>query len=165
MSPTTYGEVLARNIRAARSRADLSQEDLAERMQHLGYSAWLYQTVGNVERGKRRVTAEELLGLALCLEVSIPALTTAHADHDGFIQLPSVFKLGAISVERLAGRGVNDHTVQWPDGGNAPWVAALIPPPGMDPFDMSVVGPAMAEQGLPEDAEVPPAEQIRPRDD
>jgi hypothetical protein len=43
----------------------LAGQDLAARMQRLGYGAWLYQTVGNVERGKRRVTAEEVLALAL----------------------------------------------------------------------------------------------------
>ena len=33
-------------------------------MRALGYKEWLYQTVGKVERGRRRVTAEEIRGLA-----------------------------------------------------------------------------------------------------
>jgi transcriptional regulator with XRE-family HTH domain len=162
MAPTTYDEVLARNIRAARSRAGLSQQDLAERMQSLGYDAWLYQTVGNVERAKRGVQTREIFALALCLEVSMPTLTAPNADQDDFIVLPNGFPLGAISVERLAGRGVNDHAVQWPDGGNLPWVGALHPVPGLDPFDRSVVGPAMAAQGWAEGDDVPPRELADP---
>ena len=46
-----YGEVIARNIRAARSRLDANQENLAAHMRALGYLAWLRQTVANVEKG------------------------------------------------------------------------------------------------------------------
>jgi 8-oxo-dGTP pyrophosphatase MutT (NUDIX family)/transcriptional regulator with XRE-family HTH domain len=133
MSPTTYGEVLARNIRAARSRADLSQQDLAARMQRLGYSAWLYQTVGNVERGKRRVTAEEILALALALGTTISALMSA-SDQDGAIELPGGQALGAVSVERLAGRGINDLAIAW-RGTLGPSVTGFRRLPGVDPFD------------------------------
>ena len=131
MSPTTYGEVLARNIRAARSRADLSQQDLAARMQRLGYTAWLYQTVGNVERGKRRVTAEEVFALAL--DTTISALMGA-SDQDGAIELPGGQAIGAVSVERLAGRGVNDHAITW-RGTFEPSVTGYRRLPGVDPFD------------------------------
>ena len=156
-SDQAYGEVLGRNISAARGRRQLSQSAVAERMRALGFQ-WKQQTVAAVEKNRRRPTTEETFGLALCLEVSMPALTAPDADQDGFIGLPNGFRLGAISVERLAGRGVNDHAVQWPDGGNTPWVGALHPMPGLDPFDKSLVGPAMAAQGWPEDAEVPPRE-------
>lgn len=55
-------------------------------MQQLGYSAWLYQTVGNVERGKRQVMAEEIRALALGLDTNIAALMGA-TDQDGTIEL------------------------------------------------------------------------------
>ena len=41
----TYGEVLARNIRAARSRIGLGQAAVANRMRALGYQEWRPQTV------------------------------------------------------------------------------------------------------------------------
>jgi 8-oxo-dGTP pyrophosphatase MutT (NUDIX family)/transcriptional regulator with XRE-family HTH domain len=110
MAPTTYSEVLARNIRAARSRADIGQESLATRMRNLGYSAWMRQTVGSTERGRRRPTAEEIFGLALALETSIPALLAPTADDDG-IGLPRG-SIASRSVEKLA-TGFNDHAIRW----------------------------------------------------
>lgn len=145
----SYGEVLAKNVRAARSRAGLTQDELAGRMRALGYAAWLYQTVGNVEKGKRRVTAEEVLGLALSLDTTIAALMGA-ADQDQAVVLPNGHGIHSSSVERLAGRGVNDHAVQWQDDGT-PMFLRYTAPPTRDPFDREVFGPAMAAQGWPEE--------------
>ena len=115
MAPTSYSNVLARNLRAARSRIGLGQESVAERMRALGYEAWLRQTVGATERGRRRPTAEEILGLALALETTI-ARTDGRSDQDDKMELPAeVHTIGAVSVERLAGRGVNDRSVTWRD--------------------------------------------------
>jgi transcriptional regulator with XRE-family HTH domain len=161
MAPASFGEVLAGNIRAARSRANLDQAVVVARMKALGFTTWHRQTLGKVERNERRVTGEELFGLALSLEVSVPTLTTAADYRDGYIELPNGYRIGAISIERLAGRGVNDHAVQWPDGGTTPWIGALHPTPGADPFDRDVMGPAMAAQGWP-GAEVPSREQAAP---
>lgn len=94
---TTYTDVLARNVRAARSRADLSQQALAERMRQLGFDAWLHQTAGNVERGKRGLRAEEILGLAYCLGTSAGQLMTPLPD-DGQVELPSGMSLPAAAV-------------------------------------------------------------------
>jgi 8-oxo-dGTP diphosphatase len=154
MAPIPYAKLLAANIRATRVRRNLSQATVYGRMQALGFTAWHRQTISSVERGDRRVTADELIGLALALEVSIPALTAADADHDTIVELPNGMRLGAVSVERLA-RGVNDHAVQWPDDGVAPMVAALHPMPGVNPFERSAVGPAMAAQGWPEGTDIP----------
>jgi hypothetical protein len=41
----TYAGVLSRNVRAARGRVGLDQEQLARRMRALGYTAWVRQTV------------------------------------------------------------------------------------------------------------------------
>lgn len=116
MAPTTYATVLAKNIRAARSRADISQEALATRMRALGYKEWLYQTVGKVERGNRRVTGEEIRGLAWCLETSIAALVKPTQD-DKFIEFPSGATIDVVSDRRSAD-GVNDGAVRW--SGNDP---------------------------------------------
>jgi hypothetical protein len=116
MAPTTYADVLAKNIRAARCRADISQEALAARMRALGYKEWLYQTVGKVERGKRRVTAEEIRGLAWSLETSVAALMKPTED-DRFIEFPSGAALAVVS-DRRSVDGANDGAVRW--SGNEP---------------------------------------------
>ena len=112
MAPTTYGEVLARNTRAARSRIGLSQQRLAARMRALGYDAWLHQTVGNVENGKRRVTAEEILGLAESLETSVAALARP-TDDDKLVEFPSGQSVTVEHVQRLVAPGRNDGEVKW----------------------------------------------------
>jgi transcriptional regulator with XRE-family HTH domain len=72
-------EALAKNIRAARGLRGMKQEDLATLMKQLGHSAWTRTTVSEVEavgevQRRRRVTVDELFGLALALGRSIPEL-------------------------------------------------------------------------------------------
>jgi transcriptional regulator with XRE-family HTH domain len=117
VAPISYGEVLSRNIRAARVRAGLTQRDLAARMQALGFKAWRFQVVGNVEQDLRRVTGEEIHGLAWALGLTIPALM-APADEDREIVLPGGQVLTVRNVQLLAGRGTNDMAVMW--DGNTP---------------------------------------------
>jgi transcriptional regulator with XRE-family HTH domain len=106
---TTYAEVIAKNIRAARGRADINQQLLADRMRNLGFTAWLHQTVGNVERGKRRVTAEEALGLAIALETTMQHLLSPLLQ-DGPAVLPSGLSLSAGQIRALVfGHGPNDN--------------------------------------------------------
>jgi transcriptional regulator with XRE-family HTH domain len=129
MQGTPYASVLARNIRAARSRLDINQENLAARMRALGYSAWLRQTVANVEKGRRRVIAEEIFGLAYALGTSMTALMRATPD-DVFVAFPSGAAIVSISVYRSA-TGRNDGMVQW--NGDTPVVATMPDPtPGPD---------------------------------
>ena len=89
----TADEILATNLRRIRRRRfwsqrytvhdplgghddpavptdDLEQEHVAARMRDLGHN-WAQQTVSEVERGRRRVTATELLSLTLVLGASI----------------------------------------------------------------------------------------------
>jgi transcriptional regulator with XRE-family HTH domain len=110
MAPHTYGEILARNIRAARSRADIGQESVAARMRALGHDAWIRQTVGSTERGRRRPTAEEIFTLALCLQTSISALLAPTKDDKG-VDVPGQ-TLSVESVQALA-TGFNDGAVTW----------------------------------------------------
>lgn len=111
MAPTTYAEVLARNVRAARSRADIGQESLAARMRALGHKAWIRQTVGSTERGRRRPAAEEILALSLALETSIAALM-APGDEDKIIDLPSGETLSVAAVQ-MSAHGITESDVQW----------------------------------------------------
>ena len=65
---------LAANIRAARARKRLQQSDVVTGMHALGFTEWHRQTVSRVERGERRVLAEEICALATVLETSVAAL-------------------------------------------------------------------------------------------
>ncbi len=109
MSPTTYTDVLARNIRAARSRLGLSQADVVERMRALGFTAWHKPTLGNVERAQRRVQTEEILGLAACLETTTQRLMMPLWE-DKWVQFPSgmAVRVGAV-VGLVGGMTAHDH--------------------------------------------------------
>jgi transcriptional regulator with XRE-family HTH domain len=131
-----YGQILGRNISAARGRLQLRQGDVAARMRELGFP-WTQQTAAAVEKARRRPTAEEILGLALALETTISALTGA-SDQDGLVELPSGDAIGAVSVERLAGRGVNDGSVRW-GGASIARLTVLRRLPGVDTFDKELL--------------------------
>jgi transcriptional regulator with XRE-family HTH domain len=59
-------EVMAGNLKALRERKQLRQADLAGEMTRLGF-AWLRETVGQIETGRRRVALEEALALSVVL--------------------------------------------------------------------------------------------------
>ncbi len=125
----TYGEVLARIIRAARSRIGLGQATVADRMRALGYQEWRPQTVSSTEKARRRVTAEEILALAYVLSTSIQALMAPSAD-DKVVGLPSGAELDAGSVYRST-TGMNDGGILW--DGDEPYFSYAegqeMPPP------------------------------------
>lgn len=112
-------EVLASNLRTVRRRRfwdrrylvdggdelseqaadDLEQEHVAARMRNLGHR-WVQQTVSEVERGRRRVTAAELVSLVLAVGASIGDLLDPHGprlslDPGGRVQVTSA-DLGAL---------------------------------------------------------------------
>ncbi len=66
-------------------------------MRALGYSECRFQTVGVVEKGKRRLTAEEVVALADVLGVTIFELMKP-AESDGLIEYPSGDRRAAHSV-------------------------------------------------------------------
>jgi transcriptional regulator with XRE-family HTH domain len=110
MAPVPYGVVLARRIRSARRDRELSQESVAARMRALGFDWWTRQTVGSTEKPTRRVTAAEVVGLALILDVAVPILLRAEPIDEGV-----AFPTGALEVEsvnRLV-MGKNDGSVTW----------------------------------------------------
>jgi transcriptional regulator with XRE-family HTH domain len=116
MTTSTYHEVLARKAKAARLRAELGQDEVAARMRSLGFEEWRFQTVGNVERGKRRLTAEELLGLALALGTTLQYLLEPSEDdgRDDFVALPSGETVSSDFVTSLV-YGVKAGAVTWTD--------------------------------------------------
>jgi transcriptional regulator with XRE-family HTH domain len=69
-------QILARNLGAVRRLRGWRQELVAERMNFLGHP-WTRQTVGEAEQGRRNVTVDELLSLALVLEITISQLLDA----------------------------------------------------------------------------------------
>jgi hypothetical protein len=66
-------EVVARNVRAYRTLANLHQSQLAALMTRLGHG-WAAGTVSDVERNARNVSVDELAALAVILRTSVPAL-------------------------------------------------------------------------------------------
>jgi transcriptional regulator with XRE-family HTH domain len=142
MAPAPYDEIVARRIRAKRAAKRLSQESVAVRMRALGFEWWTRQTVGSTEKPSRRVTAAEIVGLALALETSVPTLLTAVPD-DEAVAFPGG-QLAPKSVEKLV-TGLNDKSVQWQDdkpvftAGKSAWMAG-------DPDAPDVVKAAWARE-------------------
>jgi transcriptional regulator with XRE-family HTH domain len=103
-----YRTILGRNISGERGRLQLRQTAVAERMSNLGFGDWRQQTVANIEKGKRRLTVEELLGLAEALETTLARLLAA-TDGFPFVELPSesTHQMPTAEINRLAdgGRG------------------------------------------------------------
>lgn len=118
MAPDTYGEILARNIRAARSRAGIGQENLAARMRALGFEPWIRQTVGATERrdaskaARRRPTAEEIIGLALALGTTVPGLMAPVDEHEAVELQKDGPSISVNSLAKLAS-GLNDRSLTW----------------------------------------------------
>lgn len=121
---TSYADVLARNMRAARARRGLEQEPVAARMRALGFSAWRRQTVAAVEKGARRLTAEEVLGLALALETRLFSLVEPSREDDP-IGLPSGASMPFLTVHALI-YGGSKYTVRW--DGDIPQFPSDEPP-------------------------------------
>jgi transcriptional regulator with XRE-family HTH domain len=152
MEPKTYADVLAANFRAARARIGLSQETTAARMRALGFGGWRYQTVGVVENGRRKLSAEEVMALAWVLELSISALMSPAAE-DGDVRLPSGDRISARSVAMLA-IAYNDRSVAWdgadpefrPDDGEVT-VQVLVRPRAL--FAHSPTDPAFGDGRAP----------------
>lgn len=127
---TPYGKELGANIRAERGRAGLSQKSLAARMQALGFSHWLHQTVGASERGERRVTAIEVLALCMCMPTTMPALL-APPEGDRLVELSDSVAIGSITARRLAVGVMSEftRTVDWDSQDRIIAVNIYVTPP------------------------------------
>jgi transcriptional regulator with XRE-family HTH domain len=80
-----YNKLLARNLRAARAAADISQADVAERMSQLGFTYWRRQTVARVEKAQRRLTCDEALGLMVVFETDMTAILYPAAEFTSIV--------------------------------------------------------------------------------
>jgi transcriptional regulator with XRE-family HTH domain len=114
--------VIRHAVRRARLMRNLKPVQVARRMAALGYP-WHPQTVANVESGRRRIPADELLGLALTLNVSVPELL---APPDPTVQRPETVTLPAggqvlASVVQAWAHGRNERWVQWNEDDSPSW--------------------------------------------
>jgi transcriptional regulator with XRE-family HTH domain len=112
---TTPALVLSRNIAAARVRLALDQQDLADRMRALGWK-WVRQTVGEVENNRRRLTAEEVLGVAACLDTTIEQLMSPPDRPGSPVELPSGAMLMPGQVRALVSdtyNGPYNRSIRW----------------------------------------------------
>ena len=68
MDQEELGALVAGNVRAARARLKLRQEDLADEL------GWSRPVVGTLENGNRRVTLADAVALCRALQISLPDL-------------------------------------------------------------------------------------------
>jgi transcriptional regulator with XRE-family HTH domain len=95
----TYAEEIAANIKAARTRAGLTQRQLASKMQTLGFN-WQHSLVAKLEAGNRPLLASEVLALCLCFGVSM-ATILGSAEGDRLVGIGKT-EVGSITVRRHA---------------------------------------------------------------
>jgi transcriptional regulator with XRE-family HTH domain len=68
------GEVVARSVKWVRESARITQQQLADDMGRLGFVNWKRITVAEVESGKRRLSVEEMIGIAVLFDVPVAYL-------------------------------------------------------------------------------------------
>lgn len=83
-------------------------------MRRLSYTYWTRQTVSKVERGDRRVLADEIPGLAYALQTTISALM-APRDEDKTVEFQPDGESIPIGSVQLSARGQIDDSVWWDD--------------------------------------------------
>ena len=64
-------DAIADKVRAYRVLRRLKQDDVADRMRGLRHQTWTRQTVSDVERVRRNLTVDELVGLSFVFGVSL----------------------------------------------------------------------------------------------
>jgi transcriptional regulator with XRE-family HTH domain len=67
-------DAIADKVRAYRLLRRLKQDDVADRMRELRHQTWTRQTVSDVERVRRNLTVDELVGLSFLFGVSLNEL-------------------------------------------------------------------------------------------
>jgi transcriptional regulator with XRE-family HTH domain len=80
------GDVIAANVRAERARRRWTQADLGERV------GWPRSSVSDVESGRRRVTADDLV--ALCVAFGVPLLKLADGADPGDLRALGLIRSG-----------------------------------------------------------------------
>jgi transcriptional regulator with XRE-family HTH domain len=67
-------DTIAEKVRAYRLLGRLKQDDVADRMRELRHQTWTRQTVSDVERVRRNLTVDELVGLSIVFDVTLNEL-------------------------------------------------------------------------------------------
>jgi 8-oxo-dGTP pyrophosphatase MutT (NUDIX family)/transcriptional regulator with XRE-family HTH domain len=112
----SYADLLARNLRAARAAARISQAEVAGHMNSLGCREWRRQTVARVERAERKMSAEEVFWLAYVLDTSVTRLMSPTED-DHWVAAPNGRTIHAQHARQRM-RSTGDGAIQW-DGNTA----------------------------------------------
>jgi transcriptional regulator with XRE-family HTH domain len=73
-------------MKTLRTKAEMTQEQLAGLMQRLGFVGWKRITVAEIESFKRRLALEEMVGIAIVYGVTVSALLSAF-DEDEALEL------------------------------------------------------------------------------
>jgi 8-oxo-dGTP diphosphatase len=117
-----YSASVGQTARAVRSKRHLSQEQVAARMRALGFTGWLRQTVGQVERGKRRLIVDEVLALSFALEASVAELLMP-SNGGEWVTFPNG-RVVSVAIVRHSIRGNRAAGARW--SGDTP----VFPPAG-----------------------------------
>ena len=86
---------VGRVIKRLREGAELKQESLARDMRKAGFKGWKRMTVTEVEAGRRRLTLEELIGLAGLFSVVVPDVLFAGVEPTEVVMLNEKVRIPA----------------------------------------------------------------------
>lgn len=101
--PRTMEQIVGENIAKARTRLQITQRELGERIaKHLNAETWSVATVSAAEKGARGFSASDLTAFALALDVLPGALLLIPDDVD-------TVRIGSKIGGKSAGEGGRDH--------------------------------------------------------
>jgi transcriptional regulator with XRE-family HTH domain len=134
-------DIVRRNVAALRSKANLTQQGLADEMLLRGIT-WTRETVAQVETTSRRLGFTEAIAVAACLDVPVARLTATGAATVTVGESEwSAAYLGA-AIAGTAGDVFPPEAYASPSTGTAPSAtAASAPPTPTGPVPPSPVGP------------------------
>lgn len=91
--------VIGENIRKMRSRQDISQAELGEKLGEILGTTWSRSTVSQAEAGKRSFVAVELVALAVVFGSSIQSLFRHHSGEA--VQVSDAYTLSGHKLDSL----------------------------------------------------------------
>ena len=143
-------DIVRRNVAALRSKANLTQQGLADEMLFRGIP-WTRETVAQVETTNRRLGFTEAIAVAACLDVPVARLTATGAESVGVGESEwSAAYLGA-AVAGTAG------DIFPPESYAAPAPRApSAPPPATPTAPVSPIPPSAPGAPIPPAGPVPP---------
>ena len=115
-SPSTSGEVVVRNVVILMKHRGVTRTQLSDRMSQLGFGPWQHEkTIRNVFNGDRRINIDELIGLAVALNVTAATLLDPNTElistiHDSAVEPPTVEIAGNSDVYSYA-LGLGDRDI------------------------------------------------------